>query len=141
MAYGFEFAYRLCGAGPTIVNLLCKDTETLSKGDLVTLESGEVDLAATDDAGIIGVCLKTADGTDSTTRFPVIIDEDAVYAVDDANARMVGDKLDIAGTTGAMTVATDSNHDLVVVAESTASERTLVRIIHGAHPFSITKTA
>jgi len=32
-----------------------------------------------------------------------------------------------------MTVAADSNHDLVVVANSSATEPTLVRIINGAH--------
>ena len=132
---GFRFRYRLCGAPPTIQTLTIKDDETLTKGDLVNLESGEIDLAATNDTGILGAVLETKAGTDSTTTYKVIVDSDAVYGVYDANARAIGATLDIAGTTGAMTVAASSNVDLIVVANSTASEETLVMIAHGEHPF------
>lgn len=132
---GFRFRYRLCGAPPTIQTLTIKDDETLTKGDLVNLESGEIDLAATNDTGILGAVLETKAGTDSTTTYKVITDADAVYGVYDANARAIGATLDIAGTTGAMTVAASSNVDLVVVANSSASEETLVKIAHGEHPF------
>lgn len=132
---GFRFRYRLCGAPPTIQTLTIKDNETLTKGDLVNLESGEIDLAASNDTGILGVVLETKAGTDSTTTYKVIVDSDAVYGVYDANARAIGATLDIAGTTGAMTVAASSNVDLIVVANSTASEETLVTIAHGEHPF------
>lgn len=130
---GFRFRYRLCGAPPTIQTLTIKDDETLTKGDLVNLESGEIDLAATNDNALVGVVLETKAGTDSTTTYKVIVDDDAVYGVYDANARAVGATLDIAGTTGAMTVASSSNVDLQVVANSTASEETLVKIAHGEH--------
>jgi len=133
--YGFHFRYRLSGAPPTIQDLLFKDTETLTKGDLVNLETGEVDLAATNDTALLGAVLETLSGTDSTTRIRVIVDRDAVYGVYDANARLAGATLDISGTTGAMTVATSSNADLTVVAESTASEETLVMITPGEHAF------
>ena len=130
---GFRFKYRLSGARPTIQSLLFKDTETLTKGDLLNLETGEVDLGATNDTTFAGVALETKAGTDSTTRILVITDWDAVYEVYDANARLTGATLDIAGTTGAMTVAASSNVDLMVVAESTATEPTLVMIAHGEH--------
>ena len=130
---GFRYRYRLSGGEPTIQNLLFKDTETLTKGDLLNLETGEVDLGATNDTTFIGVALETKAGTDSTTRIKVITDWDAVYAVYDANARLTGATLDIAGTTGAMTIAASSNVDLIVVAESTAQEETLVMIAHGEH--------
>jgi len=130
---GFRFRYRLSGGQPTIQNLVIKDTETLTKGDLVNLESGEIDLAATNDAALVGIVLETKAGTDSTTIYEVITDSDAVYAVYDANARVIGAQLDIAGTTGAMSVTTDSNHDVQVVANSTATEETLVMIAHGEH--------
>ena len=61
----------------------------------------------------------------------VITDPDAVYSTYDQNARVAGATLDIAGTTGQMTLATSSNVDLLVVATSTATERTLVKIAHG----------
>lgn len=130
---GFRFRYRLSGGSPTIQTLTIKDTETLTKGDLVNLESGEIDLAATNDTALVGVVLETKAGTDSTTTYKVITDFDAVYGVYDANARLIGATLDIAGTTGAMTVAATNNVDLIVVANSTAAEETLVMIAHGEH--------
>lgn len=130
---GFRFRYRLSGAPPTIQTILCQDTGTLTKGDLVNLESGELDIAATNDTAMVGVILETKAGTDSTTYYKVITDFDAVYGVYDANARLMGATLDIAGTTGAMTVAASSNVDLLVVAPSTAAEETLVMIAHGEH--------
>ena len=125
---GFSFRYRTGGGAPTIQVLKAKDTETLTKGDLLNLESGEVDLAATADANLLGVCLDTAARTDSTTDVYVITDADAVYGVSDANARVVGATLDISGATGAQAVAASSNKELVVVAPSTSTEETLVRI-------------
>lgn len=130
---GFRFEYRLNGGQATIQDLLCKDTETLSKGDMANLESGEIDLGATADTAFLGVILETQAGTDSTTRFKVIVDADAVYSVYDANARLKGATLDIAGATGAQTIAASSNKEFVVVAPSTATERTLVRFNIGKH--------
>ncbi len=132
--YGFHFAYRLYGGEPTIREFYFKDSETLTKGDLVNLESGEVDLAVTGDTALLGAVVETKTGTDSTTEIKVICDPDAVYAVYDANARLMGATLDITGTTGAMTVTTSSNTDVIVVANSAADEPTLVMIDPGLHP-------
>lgn len=132
--YGFHFRYRLCGQPPTVREFYFKDTEKLTLGDLVNVESGEVDLAATNDSAIVGAVIETLDGIDSTTRIKVVVDADAVYAVSDNNVRLMGATLDITGTTGAMTVTTDSNHDVVVVANSAADEPTLVMIVQSKHP-------
>lgn len=132
---GFRPRYRLCGQPFTKQQFLFQGTETLTKGDMVTLDTGEVDLAVTNDTTLLGVVTETKAGTDSTTYIEVIVDPDAVYGVYDANARLAGATLDIAGTTGAMTVASSSNVDLMVVAESSASEETLVMIAHGEHAF------
>lgn len=129
----FEFAYRLSGAEPTIQDLVFKDTETLTKGDLVNLETGQIDLAATNDAGLVGVALETKAGTTAVTKLKCITDADAVYRVTDANARVIGATLDISGSTGAQTVASSSNKDLIVVADSTATEPTLVMINRHSH--------
>lgn len=126
---GFRPRYRLSGQPFTYQQLLSKDTATHTRGDLVNLESGEVQIAATNDTAILGVVTETKSCTDSTTYIEVIVDADAVYGVYDANARVLGEQLDITGTTGAMTVTTDSNHDVVVVAPSTAAEETLVMIL------------
>lgn len=130
---GFTFAYRLSGAAPTVQSLLFKDTETLTSGDIANLETGEVDLGATADTLLAGVVLETKAGTDSTTRIEVITDADAVYSVVDNNARLVGATLDLTGATGAQGVATSSNKEFVVVAESSATEPTLVRFNVGKH--------
>jgi len=76
---GFRFKYRLCGARPTIQTLTIKDTETLTKGDLVNLETGEIDLGATNDTAFVGAVQETKAGTDSVTTYKVITDWDAVY--------------------------------------------------------------
>lgn len=130
---GFHFRGRVSKMPPTIQLLTIKDSETLTKGDLVTLEAGEIDLAATDDTTILGVVLNTAAGTDSTTTYEVIVDADAIYGVYDPNPRVKGATLDISGTTGQMTVASSSNADLTVYAPSAADEETLVMITHGEH--------
>lgn len=130
---GFKFQYRLSGDEPTIQTFKFKDTETLTKGDMLNVESGEVDLAVTGDTAFIGVAVNTKAGTDSTTDMEVIVDDDAVYAVYDANARNAGALLDLTGTTGAQTIAADSNHNFIVVANSTAAQWTLVRINPSKH--------
>lgn len=140
---GFEFVHRLCGAAPTIRDIISVDT-TLNVGDLVNLESGKTDLAATNDTKLIGVVLGPANPdhvTDAgvitlngtTDKVRVIVDEDAVYAATDANARLFGATLDIAGATGAQGLATSSNVDVIVVADSTASENTLVMLSQANH--------
>lgn len=123
---GFTFRYRLSGGAPTIQTFKAKDTETLTKGDLLNMESGTVDLAATSDAALVGVCLDTGARTTNVSDVTCITDADAVYGVADANARAAGALLDIAGATGAQGVAAASNNEFVVVATSTATEETLV---------------
>jgi hypothetical protein len=130
---GFEFEKRLSGGAPTIEWITCQDTGTLTKGDMVNLETGEIDLAATADTNLLGVVLETKAGVDSVTKYRVITDDDAVYAVTDANARIKGATLDIAGATGAQGVAASSNKEFVVVSDSSATERTRVRINVGKH--------
>lgn len=131
---GFTFAYKLSGGAPTKQILKSKDTETLSFGDMANLESGEVDLGATADANFLGAIVSaTVAAVDSTTDIEVITDDDAVYSVVDANARVVGDTLDLAGATGAQTVAASSNKEFIVVEKSTAAQPTLVRFNTGKH--------
>ena len=128
---GFKFEYREGGGPETILNLLFKDGETLTKGDLLNLESGEVDLAVASDSGLLGIAMETKVGVDSTTLMRVIVDPDAVYSVFDETARLAGATLDISGTTGQQTITTTSHADLTVIAPSTANERTFVKLTHG----------
>lgn len=140
---GFRYRGRMGEApNPTLQKLVSKNTCTLTKGDLLSLDgvTGEVQLGATNVKTMIGICNETKECVDSVTRVEVIVDEDAFYAVYDANARHIGAPLDIAGATGAMTVAADANHDLLVIAESLATEETIVMIQHGAHVANVTTT-
>ena len=130
---GFRFRYRLSGGMPTIQSITFKDTETLTKGDMVNIESGLADLGVTTDANFAGVCLETKAGTTAVTTIKVITDPDAVYGVYDANARLMGATLDIAGATGAQTVAASSGKEFIVVANSSASEETLVMFNNDVH--------
>ena len=130
---GFTFAYRESGGAPTVQSFLSKNTETLTRGDIANLETGEIDLAAAGDANLVGVICETKAGVDSTTLQEVITDVDAVYSVVDANARVVGAPLDITGATGAQGVTTASGKEFVVVAASSASEPTLVKFNIAKH--------
>lgn len=143
----FNWRFNLSGGPPLVMPFQFQDTETLTKGDLVNVNAGEIDLGATNDAGFAGEFLGAEDpadesatspgtvsGTDSTTWGLAIINPDAVYGVADGTTRLAGANLDIAGATGAMTVATDSNSDIrVVKSKKAAADETLVIIAPGEH--------
>jgi len=115
---GFRFAYLENSSDPSTIQIATfKDTETLTKGDMVSIESGLADLGATNDETFAGVALETVSGTTAVSKITYISNDDAVYAVDDANARLNGATLDLSGATGAQTVTTSSNADFQVVAD------------------------
>ena len=130
---GFTWVYNLYGGAPTRRQLTVVDAAVLTKGILLNAESGEVTVAVTADTELLGAAIEAVDNTDDGEKVWVIVNPDAVYEVTDANARHVGEHLDI--DTGAIAVTTDSNHDLVVVEESSATEPTRVRIAAGNHAF------
>ncbi len=129
--YGFHFVGYITGdKAPVIRKYTFKDTETLTKGDAINLESGEVDLFASGgDTGLIGVANETLAGTTLVTEIEVILDFQGMglWAIYDANARDQGTELDITGATGAQTLGTDSDSDVIVAFNSTATEPTIVR--------------
>ena len=147
-ANGFEWRYNLSGGRPLILTFLMKDTETLTRGDMHNIESGEVDLAATGDVALAGIFVGpenpddavdgkpgTVSGTDSTTVVKCLVNPDAVYADgSDSNARLAGATLDISGATGAQTVAASSNTEFVVVERKRqSSDETRLQIASTSH--------
>ena len=147
-ANGFDWRYNVSGGRPLILTFVMKDTETLTRGDMLNIESGEVDLAATGDAALAGIFVGpenpedavdgkpgTLAGTDSTTIVKVIVNPDAVYAdANDTSARLAGATLDISGATGAQTVAASSNTEFVVVERKRqSSDETRLMICSSAH--------
>jgi hypothetical protein len=138
---GFEYSHRPNGKAPTVQEFPAKSGQTdLSGGMLVNLESGEIDIAVSNDSALLGVVLGPSDPDEDITALSagamveVITDPDAVYRVTDANARVAGASLDIAA--GALAVTTDSNHDLRVVATSTSAQPTHVQISQANHAFA-----
>lgn len=134
MFSGFRFRNRSCGDPPTIQKLTVKEAEVLTEGDLVELVEGEVKLAKATGTTILGECMQTLSvaAVAGSTHIQVITDPDAVYSVEDNNARKMGDVLDMTGTTGAMKLTADSHHNFIVVAPSAINEPTLVKINPGA---------
>jgi hypothetical protein len=131
---GFTFAHKLSGGAPTIVEMPVLADAVISAGELVNLESGYVDGAATTDTALVGLALEAAIATglsNGDKHIKVIIDPDAIYSCVDANARVAGATLDLAS--GAQGVTTSSNTDVVVVYPSTATEPTHVMIITALH--------
>lgn len=121
---GFVFAYSLSNTAPIIEKMIVKASVVLSKGEMCNLESNEVDTAAAADTALLGATVEAVDNTVDGHYVHVIVNEDAVYRVTDANARSKGDLLDLAS--GALGVTTASSNTLIVVEDSTATEPTLV---------------
>lgn len=129
---GFKWVGSLDGSEPIIVSYPVVDTVILSRGEMVNLESGEVDAGATADTALLGIALADVDNTDDGLYVKVIVNPWAIYEVEDNNARLAGATLDLA--TGGMGVASSSNIELKVVANSADDEPTRV-MIHTAHAF------
>jgi uncharacterized protein YbcI len=128
---GFEFRYRLDGGRPTVRSFRFMNTETISKGDMLNFEEGEVDVGSTGDGELLGVAVETLDGEKGVTEIRVIVDGDAVYAVEDPNDRRKGATLDLVGFTAKQGVGPSVNGELTVVVDCSAGEETLVRITIG----------
>lgn len=129
--YGFQFQGYITGEKtPVIRKYKFQDTETLTKGDAINVESGYADLFATGgDTGLIGVANETVSGITLVTEIEVILDFQGMglWAITDANARNQNAELDITGTTGAQTLSADADSDVMVAFNSTATEPTIVR--------------
>lgn len=109
------------------------DALVLHDGDMLSLESGRVDLGASGVDGLLGAAIEATAGGGATAFVRVITDADAVYGVADNHARSEGDALVLSGASGAQRVGEGSSGDLSVVATCSAAEETLVRIRPGRH--------
>jgi hypothetical protein len=124
MSTGFIWAYNVDGSAPLLQTFVVKNTVVFSEFEMANFDTGEADAAVTADTSLMGSTVEAVDNTSDGESVKILISPHAVYQVDDANARTVGDLLDIAG--GGLGVTSPSNNDLVVVETSTASEETLV---------------
>lgn len=143
---GFIWAYNLSGGHPLVYEFVMKDTETFTVGDMGNIETGQIDLAATGDTALVGPIDGATDpddnvsgqpgriaGTTAVTKVRAYANPDVVLSVTDANARLAGALLDVAGATGAQSVAASSNNEFICTRDSAATELTLVGINPGEH--------
>lgn len=114
-----------------LTSVKAKDTEDIEKGAMLNIESGEVDIAATGNSGLVGACVETVSAVDSTTPVKFVANFDAIYRVGDANARNIGAKFDL--DSDATGITTSTNADLVMVVPTLASEDSLVCISPSQH--------
>lgn len=129
---GFSFRYR--PTDPPTVQKIKLGITTFNKGDTVAINaSGQAILGTTASTAFIGVAQQTITGVVGVDTVDVLVDADAVYGVTDANARVKGATLDLAGATNAQGVAASTNKEFVVVADKTATQETLVRFNVGKH--------
>lgn len=124
MPAGFRWYGSLDGSEPIKKRYVVKASAVISEGEMLNLESNEADAGVTNDSNFIGPACEAVDNTVDGHYVEAISNPNAIYAVDDANARGIGDKLDLG--TGGLTLAADSNHDFIVWKSSTADEPTLV---------------
>ena len=109
---------------PTTEVVTVANDEVFTWGEMLNLESGEADAGATGDTAFLGPSQQSLDNADDGLTVKVIVNPNAVYGVEDNNARLMGALLDLAS--GGLGVTGDSNHDFIVWRTSTATEETLV---------------
>ena len=134
---GFKYRYRLCGQPPHVQELVAGTAITFYKGDMLIATGGSVFLSTVGSTTNLGACQETVAATAGTTMISFISDDDAVYGVYDASARVMGATLDLSATGGAMTVTTSGSKDFIVVAtKNAAADETLVKFNTGHHLFN-----
>ena len=127
---GFIFKYMLGGGVVYLTSFTVKAEESINKGDMCKITSGEAEPADTSDATMYGAAANDADAGEIVKLYP----PDSVYAVVDANARSCADVLDLSNTSNG--VAAKSNDDLIVVRNSGASDDTLLTLHSNAKIFA-----
>ena len=131
---GFKFGGTLYGgqdATPRITEYPAAAAANLTKGDAVVLgDANRVALGATGNSTFVGV---VADGGTYAVgdMVSVIDNHDAIWLVYDQNARVMGANSDIAGATGAQTLAAASNNDFVHARSTGADELSAVMFVRG----------
>jgi Uncharacterized conserved protein (DUF2190) len=121
---GFVFKYMLGGGVVYLTSFTVKTGETITKGMMCKITSGEAEPADTSDTTAFGVAANDAAAGETVKLYP----PDSVYAAVDSSARSSGDCLDIAA--GSAGITSKTNDDLICVRNSAASDDSLVTL-HG----------
>jgi RNA polymerase sigma factor (sigma-70 family) len=131
-AGGFDFRFRQHGGGPTVRRFSSKDPGAVGVGDLVSIVDGRVTCGRGGGPALLGAVREHSNGAPGSLE--IVVDPDAVYAVDDGEARTAGTLLGLTGETGGQGVAKrDRGGELMVVVDCRAGGDTLVRIRFDHH--------
>jgi uncharacterized protein YbcI len=133
---GFRFRYRLRGGPPTVHHAAVDLTASVNQGDLLALDGDALRPAEPGDATFVGLALGEVTRGSSHAEVSVIVNEDAVYAVDDPFERAEGEQLAVDGPSGTQGIAARPGSELLVVVSCSAEEETLVRISAQHHVVS-----
>ena len=112
--YGF---YPLYDDAP-VIWMPVKTTQTIVRGDPVILDTGQVAIAATNSAAIVGVAAGPCDSLTAGTPIPVWADPTTIFVgrQDDTTACVPGYERDISGATGAfMLDGNGSTYDIFML--------------------------
>lgn len=126
---GFQFRHRLNGGAATVVSFPRRSGIGLMRGDMLVVADGGVQPGTADAIALLGAAIDVATSSgDGGAVVQVIVDGDALYAVHDPHARKAGERLELAGASGEQGVTAAPQGQLVVVANSAATQDTVVRI-------------
>lgn len=112
--YGF---YPLYDDAP-VIWMPVKTTQTIVRGDPVILDSGQIAIATTTSAAIVGVAAGPCASLTAATPIPVWADPTTIFVgrQDDTTALAPGTELDISGSTGAfMLDGNGSTYDIFML--------------------------
>ncbi len=131
----FDFTSTSTGEGTTPIRkkFYMQDAAVIPIGAIgqVSATTGEIALGVSGSGLLIGVSAHGVDNTDDGEQIVVSTNPEAVFSVVDANARVLGEQLDL--SSDGLGLTTDNNHDFVVVEPSTATESTYVSFYGSAH--------
>ena len=127
---GFVFKYMLGGGVVYLTGFTVKTGETITKGMMCKITSGEAEPSDSADTSMFGVAANDAAAGETVKLYP----PDSVYAIVDASARSCSDCLDLAA--GSAGITTKTNADFVCVRNTSASDDSLVALHANAKIFA-----
>jgi len=114
---GFKPAYTLSGGPPAVVWMPVATTQTLAKGDAITLSSGQVAISTSTSGTIDGVMAAPSVSATANTLVPVYVaNSDTVFegqCSGSSAVALIGTAVDIEGTTGIMEVNEDATTEVI----------------------------
>lgn len=116
---GFKVAYTLSGGPPARIWYPIAASQTLHKGDMVYLSSGQVTIATSSTTSLLGVIDQDCSGLPANTLVPVLVgDGNTVFegqCSGSSSYALLGTAVGIEGTTGQMEVDEDGTTGVIQI--------------------------